>query len=602
MNEITKTIAFVVMGAVLVASAVGVNHWTQPQEFDQFALVGEEFFPEFDSANDAKSLEIVAFNFEKREPDVFRVEYKDKLWRIPSHHNYPAEAADRLAKTAASILGIRREAISGRRESEHERFGVIDPQGEKAAKIGKGEKDSVGIRVTVSDKSGEVLADYIVGKEVEQDDLDEEFLREIRGEDAAKPRHYIRRPDEKETYIATVEIDASTKFSDWIEPDLLLLESNDLRQLVINSYSLKTEIEEVEILPGVVQQVSRSKKVDGETNTLTKDSNFGSWKLAGLKEDTEELETSKITDITGVLDNFKIQGVRPRLKIDGQAILKPDLTIDFPKSIRSQQAAQEAVQETAEDLDEKGFHLTQDPDDGTFRIVSTDGELSAATSEGAVYRLYFGKVFSGGDTEIEIGGQEKQDESKTEKDDAEKPDPENKGEGNESSKEDESDKKKSRYLLVRVEFDPKFVDDKPTPPTEPTKPEEPTAEEKSRQPAMAQKPGDDPENPPKGPVEKAYQDALSEYEAAKNQYQTDKKKYEDDLKAYEKKLAEGQMKVETLNERFADWYYVVSVEEQDSIRLSRADLVRKKEPPKENGGSKPPLGLPSGLPSGLQGM
>lgn len=743
MNEFTKTIVFVVVGALLVATAFGVNALTQPEENEEFALVGEEFFPDFDSPSAAKFLEIAAFDFEKREPVDFRVEYKDKMWRIPSHHDYPAEAADRIAKTAASIMGIRREAIGGRRETEHKRFGVIDPKSKEAKKISKSEKDAVGVRVIIGKENGDVLADYIIGKKVETRDMEDDFLREIRGEKEQKPLHYVRRPDEKETYIASIEVDASTKFSDWIEPDLLLLDASHLRQLVINDYSFKTKVEKVEVLPGVFQQIARSEKVDGEEYKLTKDGDFGSWKLEGMDEESEELQTAKISELTRSLDNLKIQGVRPRLKIDGESILTPDLKIQFPESIRSQRAAQQAVQQVAMDLESKGFILSQDPNDGSLSIASDKGELSAATNEGAVYRLYFGKVFSGTESEIEIGSASPQDDEKKDsknssngKDaqDSNEATKESGAEGDakseSNSSEDEtseetsdakdSDQEKSRFLLVRVEFDGQFLGEKPTPPVEPKEPEKPEknaakspekedgdkddqpeppappedsatkpqppkpdgkekpesdapdksedaskengaaasresedakpeseggsdskaesdskgesesetdkqpSEEKPKDDQGAKKDaadadekgtdddkdadankdsGDDKKDPPaenkndkdddskkgdakdesekKDDPEAKYQEALQAYQLAKIQYDEDKAKYEKDLKDYEKKLADGKDKVVKLNERFADWYYVISAESLENLRLSRSDLVKKKEKPED---------------------
>jgi FKBP-type peptidyl-prolyl cis-trans isomerase len=717
MSEIVKTIVFAAVGSALIGCAVLVHIATKPEENDDFAQVGEPFYPEFKSAKEAKFLEVAAFVDGK--PKSFRVEYKDGGWRIPSHHDYPAEAAERLAKTAASVMGIRREALAGRRETDHKRFGVIDPESEEVKKIKTKEGDAVGVRVKISKGNGNVLADYIVGKEFESRDSDNEIAREIQGGDDKGPLHYVRRPDEPQTYIASISVDVSTKFSDWIEPDLLLLEANELRELVVNDYSFETTTEEVEVFPGAFQQIARSEKVDGEAYTLTKDSGFGSWTMVGLDEETEELETSKISDITRNLDEFKILGVRPRVEFEGEPILTQDLKLQVPPSLRTnQRAVQTVVSSLVEDLESKGFFLEQDRNDGSISIASDQGELSAATSEGAVYRLYFGKVFTGTDEEIEIGGvAEGSDNSTGDKDSAAKSDekskdgdqPKNEADGEEASdgegeKEDDSDKKKNRYVLVRVEFDPKFIEDKPTPPVEPKEPEKPTepkeetgekttdkpqppvppeekpqppappedkpeaSEDKPKSPAPAKDPSDpkkdsnpaadsnddaecdaeeesttenedvdaptaDPADQPKVEPEKKDDDAskaddkpdkadgekkapiaedkkedgekvdpdsedkkddepkveekkdpqaeylklLQEYQLANFQYDEDKKKYEEDLKKYEEKVAKGKDKVAKLNERFADWYYVISAESLENLRLSRSDLVKEKE-------------------------
>ena len=180
MNETQKTIGFVVAGCFLVACALATSYMSQPSAIDQFEFVGEEFYPEFESAEKAKFLEVSAYNEKTSEAKSFRVEFKDGLWRIPSHHDYPAEAKDRLAKTATSIIGIKREALAGRRENEHERFGVVDPANENAK-----DEESTGTRIKLGlFKEGEevALADFIIGKQVEENDIGDAELRRIRGE------------------------------------------------------------------------------------------------------------------------------------------------------------------------------------------------------------------------------------------------------------------------------------------------------------------------------------------------------------------------------------------------------------------------------------
>jgi hypothetical protein len=41
----------------------------------------------------------------------------------------------------------------------------------------------------------------------------------------------------------------------------------------------------------------------------------------------------------------------------------------------------------------------------------------------------------------------------------------------------------------------------------------------------------------------------------------------------------GEKRVKELNERFADWYYIISDATYRKIHLSREDVVKKKEKP-----------------------
>ena len=53
--------------------------------------------------------------------------FKDKQWVIPSHYNYPADAKDRLSKTAAAIIDLTKDTVRSNSNEDQEPMGVIDP-------------------------------------------------------------------------------------------------------------------------------------------------------------------------------------------------------------------------------------------------------------------------------------------------------------------------------------------------------------------------------------------------------------------------------------------------------------------------------------------
>ena len=71
--------------------------------------------------------------------------------------------------------------------------------------------------------------------------------------------------------------------------------------------------------------------------------------------------------------------------------------------------------------------------------------------------------------------------------------------------------------------------------------------------------------------------AQESYDAAKLAYESSKRTYETDLKAWEDKLKKGQEKVDELSTRFAGWYYVISSDSFEKFRITRNDVVSKKE-------------------------
>ena len=67
-----------------------------------------------------------------------------------------------------------------------------------------------------------------------------------------------------------------------------------------------------------------------------------------------------------------------------------------------------------------------------------------------------------------------------------------------------------------------------------------------------------------------------------SKYEADKRTYESDLKAFEDKVKQGKEKAEELSRRFAGWYYVISSDSFEKFRITRNDVVSKKEAEEEN--------------------
>ncbi len=415
MNESGRTITYVVVAAVAVGLALVLS---PPGEITpeslKLANVGKPFYDDF-NPGEATSIRVIGYDEAKATSRAFGVKFENGKWTIPSHHNYPADGADRLAKTAASARGIKREELASSSPQNQELLGVIDPLDEDKGKLkGRGQ------RITLN-KGDSVLVDLIIGKQLKD-----------------RPGFfYIRKPDEDATYVAKISIDLSTKFADWVETDLLKIDKNDLTEIVINNY--KTEV-----------AGGRLALVPGENSTLTHDKPADPWKLDGI-EDGEELDVTKVNAMIGALDDLKLVGVRPKPKG-----FKPDLTLD-PEFVKRASD----LEQLALDLHTRGYTLVPDRK-RLFRLYADDGELAAATNKGVVYTLKFGAVFLGDESEIEIGAaaskdKEKSDEQSKEGDAADDTAKAKKNEGKQSS----------RYLFVTADFDEKYLGklpEKPVPP------------------------------------------------------------------------------------------------------------------------------------------
>jgi hypothetical protein len=76
----------------------------------------------------------------------------------------------------------------------------------------------------------------------------------------------------------------------------------------------------------------------------------------------------------------------------------------------------------------------------------------------------------------------------------------------------------------------------------------------------------------------------------------DNKRKEDD---YNKKVADGEKRVKELNERFADWYYVISDGTYKKIHISRDQVIKKKTQPAGQGNNPTDFDALKGLPPGV---
>lgn len=673
MNPLSRTLAYAGTAGLTALLAFAAWSFSQPSSVEGFAEVGQPFFPDFDDATTATALTVVDYDSDEKDVQEFSVKQNDDgLWVIPSHHNYPAEAEDRLAKTATSLLGVEKTAVQSRNKDDWKLYGVVDP----AAK-GTETAEERGTRLTLSDGSDNALVDLIIGNPVE-------------GRDG---NYYVREPEKNTTYIAKLDVDLSAKFSDWIEPDLLKINSTDLVKIVLDNYSVDEQrgvIEKKELL--------EFSKADLKTS--------GDWTLAELNEDAEELDKSPVTSIASNLDQLKIVGVRP----------KPEGLDD---NLRINPAVKQILQMQ---MQAQGYFIGGDKD-GRERLYANEGELIAGASNGVEYTLYFGEIARGTGKDIEVG-LSKEEAANDEKKDADESESEDDADTADADSSDEEDGPR-RYLMVKAAFNESLLGPKPVAPTEPVKPaileeetkpedkegakaeakdaakkEEPKKEEAPEEKPTEEKEApqeeateseesdaddscgfeDEPEEQPseeepaadepaadepapeaekekaddkpepaaetkkeeaaaeKKPDEKAPSDekksddskadkpddkktepaakadkedvkpeskkadteapaaksdkeeaepevpekdpkqiAQEAYDVAKTKYDADKRKFDTDLKAYEDKVKQGKEKAEELSRRFSGWYYVISSDSFEKFRITRNDVVSKKE-------------------------
>jgi hypothetical protein len=81
-------------------------------------------------------------------------------------------------------------------------------------------------------------------------------------------------------------------------------------------------------------------------------------------------------------------------------------------------------------------------------------------------------------------------------------------------------------------------------------------------------------------------DPNAEYEAALKKYEDDVDEYRVRKQDHEEKVKKGKELVQKLNNRFADWYYVISAEVYDDLNVTPEELIEPKD-------AKPAAGTPA---------
>ena len=484
----------------------------------------QPLFKDFTDPLAARSLELVKFNDKDGTLKEFRVARIKGKWVIPSEDNYPADAQDRLKEVATTLSDLKPIGYSTEVAEDHELFGVKLP---KKGETKAGDQ-GVGELITVQDEKGDDLFKLIVGKEVAGN-----------GETPSGQR-FVRKPEEDVVWV--VKFDMSKlplDFDQWIEKDLLQLNALDVAKVTLKDYNVLSPEDDGRY--GVFPRMDA---------TLAWNTEKGEWQLDQLVgyapnrslaqnspipdglSDQEELNKQKLDDLKSALDDLKIVNVERKPPGIG-----PDL------KVRDRAAQSSMVQ--------AGFFPFPRTKD-QVELLSANGEVIVDMKDGVQYVLRFG------------------------------------------NRVDEADAiaTKNRYLLASAQLGPEML----TPPKldpEPAGPEAPTpastppaadsgekksggggADQEGDQPATKQPAAEtDPAKPGPPPAVDPAKAALDKVR------KENRRKMED----WEDKKKKATIRVNELNSRFADWYYVISEDVYKKIHLSRSDIIKESTGAKDEG-------------------
>ena len=361
MNEMTKT---VLLGSIALL-VVGLAFFTRPEAatVDPSQEMGKKLvkFP----VEAAKKMRIVKYDEKQGELHDFAVAQKDNLWAIPSKFDYPADAQRQMTEAATSCNDLEILLVASDRASDHEKFGVIDPL---SSGLTAGD-EGVGTRVTIENEKEKNLADLIIGEEVKD----------------SIGQHYVRRANQDVTYIIKINPEIfSTRFSDWIEKDLLQMNPIDLSDITFHDYSVQREVTPAGELKVAVDNKSKF--------TVQYIPPTGNWIIHSIAlfdyskkafmpaptfmKEGEQLKKETLGEMRDALQELKIVDVEK----------KPEALIqniqDYENFVKNQESVQSLII--------KGFIPTADKE-GKLKILSTNGEIICTMKNGVEYVLRFGE-------------------------------------------------------------------------------------------------------------------------------------------------------------------------------------------------------------------
>jgi len=275
MNELMRTGTYLLVAGALCAAAVMTREPVAVTSAG-LELQGEAFFPDLADLPDLSAvvaLEVWDFRAESAEAVPFKVQLEDGVWKIPSKDGYPADAGDKLGKVAAALTNMTRGSLRTDREAEHVACGVVDPMADLSKPT-----EGRGRRVTLKDAADKVLADIVIGAEIE----------------GQRGKRFVRLPDQKRVWSVSLDLELSTQFNDWIDTDLLGLDVAQISSITVDAYHIDEE----------------QGRVVPEYQLILGQDDAGDWELQGQADD-EQASMAAVDSMTETLSELTIADVQP---------------------------------------------------------------------------------------------------------------------------------------------------------------------------------------------------------------------------------------------------------------------------------------------------
>ncbi len=525
MNENKKTITF--LAAAIVAVAIATL--TSPTKRDPSAkpnLMGQALFESFDPRS-VTGIEIIEVDEEDIQSKSIEVTQTEKGWfiRRPGKADYPANADNQLKDVSSMLFDLLIIDQAGEGAGEHAKFGVLDPSKADATESG------IGRLINLKNSSGSNLASLIIGEEV----------------DGLPSTYYVRKPEQNAVFRVEVRNarDVSSKFVDWVEQDFLDLDKWKIKQVTLDNY-------DVNLARGQINRAS---------NPFVLNFADSKWSLAGpALKDSEELNKEVLDSMKDALDDLEIIDVERKPEI---LVKNLEQGREFFSNLRD--ANNQAV---VQSLQQKGFYTIAAKDAAgqtVPKVVSNKGEVLVGMESGVEYVLRFGDIYRGPEDDENSTGDSRYIYTFARVNESLLSPPELESiPSTDGAKGPEGEKGPIAKPGSPPDFTPPNAPPSVTPPLPPT-------QAKGNKISVAKNNSDNNASSQED-AEQAQKKAEKEAEIARIKASNARKQ-----KEYNDKVAKARQLVQELNQNLAGWYYVISNDVYEKIRLERSAFVKSKE-------------------------
>ncbi len=349
----------------LTATVAAAYYYPWPESDLVSDQIDKPLFEELDMEQ-VRSIQILKFNDDRNELEDIRLVLKADKWVLPQKSNFVATATPLVALVRSSLNECKVRELMSDTEEDHIKFGVVDPINYSSSVP----RSSLGTKLILEDRQGDVIASLIVGKPVKSE--------------SDVPQRFARIPEQP--YVYVIDYDArilTTDFFQWVDSNLLQLATaanpNGQKTAEININKYRIDLAKI----GVPN--SRENEYRAKFGTKDNQLAFASLEIPEPGSDEWKAITPNQTQMPELASWMKVIARIPIADVQRKSKTLASV-LRNPK----EDASDEALKEL------NGFGIRKSGfENGAFQFEAMGGHFSFITPEGVRFNLLVGDFTSG---------------------------------------------------------------------------------------------------------------------------------------------------------------------------------------------------------------